>query len=206
MPAVGLYEVLEGIEAELELERELGVRSVEIDRTLLEGMGSNRAELGSNRIEIESGRVAEAPLPSPASGLAPTPPPRNSSTPPLSQGLFDFAFLHHRMLSPGGIAMMAKIVTAMKKTPDTAPIVFEGERPKARVYVVLGGLAMRKWFPELRCAAGQWAKGPRGEEVLVTYSPEFILRDGLDESAVKKLKVSMWTSLKGVMQRIGQTA
>ena len=108
------------------------------------------------------------------------------------------------MLSSGGIAMMAKIVTAMKKTPDTAPIVFEGERPKARVYVVLGGLAMRKWFPELHCAAGQWAKGPRGEEVLVTYSPEFILRDGLDESAVKKLKVAMWTSLKGVMQRIGQ--
>ena len=185
MPAVGLYEVLEGIEAELELERELGVRSVEIDRALLEG--------------TETSKASTPPLkPSNPQTLKP------SNPLPLPQGLFDFAFLHHRMLSSGGIAMMAKIVTAMKKTPDTAPIVFEGERPKARVYVVLGGLAMRKWFPELHCAAGQWAKGPRGEEVLVTYSPEFILRDGLDESAVKKLKVAMWTSLKGVMQRIGQ--
>ena len=193
MPAVGLYEVLEGIEAELELERELGVRSVEIDRALLEGTETSKASTPSLP------HSSTPPLkPSNPQTLKP------SNPLPLPQGLFDFAFLHHRMLSSGGIAMMAKIVTAMKKTPDTAPIVFEGERPKARVYVVLGGLAMRKWFPELHCAAGQWAKGPRGEEVLVTYSPEFILRDGLDESAVKKLKVAMWTSLKGVMQRIGQ--
>ena len=193
MPAVGLYEVLEGIEAELELERELGVRSVEIDRALLEGTETSKASTPSLPY------TSTPPLkPSNPQTLKP------SNPSPLPQGLFDFAFLHHRMLSSGGIAMMAKIVTAMKKTPDTAPIVFEGERPKARVYVVLGGLAMRKWFPELHCAAGQWAKGPRGEEVLVTYSPEFILRDGLDESAVKKLKVAMWTSLKGVMQRIGQ--
>jgi uracil-DNA glycosylase len=97
--------------------------------------------------------------------------------------------------------MMAKIVTAMKKTPDTAPIVFVGERPSARVYVVLGGIAMKKWFPELRCSPGQWAKGARGEEVLVTYSPEYILRLGPETPAVKKLKLAMWTSLKGVMQK-----
>ena len=38
--------------------------------------------------------------------------------------------------------MMAKIVTAMHETPDTAPIVFTGERPAAKIYVVLGSKAM----------------------------------------------------------------
>ena len=80
--------------------------------------------------------------------------------------------------------MMAKIVTAMHETPDTAPIVFTGERPAAKIYVVLGSKAMKKWY-------------------LVTYSPEYILRFGAVTPAVKKIKSDMWTSLKGVMQRIG---
>jgi len=37
--------------------------------------------------------------------------------------------------------------------------------------------------------------------VLVTYSPEYILRLGPETPAVKKLKLAMWTSLKGVMQK-----
>ncbi len=106
------------------------------------------------------------------------------------------------MLSPKGIEMMAKIVTAMGKTPETAPIVFTGERPKAKMYVVLGGAAMKMWFPELHCAPGEWAKGAKGEEVLVTYSPEYILRFGVVTPAVQKMKRDMWTSLKGVMRKI----
>ena len=75
--------LLDGLEAELELERELGVRVVELDRSLL------------------------ASLPHSS-----TPPLPHSSTPSLS-----FAFLHDRPLSPSGIEMMAKIVTAMHETP-----------------------------------------------------------------------------------------
>ena len=184
MPTLGLYEVLDGIENALGLERELGVRAFEFDRALL---GSSRVEAtkmlpGSN-----------PPLPAPKPTL---------SAPNHALAVYDFVFLHHAMLSQGGVEMMAKIVTAMKKTPATAPIVFVGERPPARVYIVLGGKAMKKWFPELHCSPGQWAKGAKGEEVLVTYSPEYILRLGPETPAVKKLKLAMWTSLKGVIQKL----
>jgi len=221
MPALGLYEVLDGFENELELERELGVRAFEFNRELLVnevgsirvGLGSTRV-LGSDRVGLGSTRVdAATPLKDPNKTLTDSKQtlidPNKTlidskqtlidPNPPL--GPYDFVFLHHDRLSQGGVEMMAKIVTAMKKTPDTAPIVFVGERPSARVYVVLGGIAMKKWFPELRCSPGQWAKGARGEEVLVTYSPEYILRLGPETPAVKKLKLAMWTSLKGVMQK-----
>ena len=164
--------------AELELERELGVRTIDIDRSLLQP-------------PVRPSQVASRE----------SPPDMRQATGDLSRGV-DFVFLHHKMLSPGGVEMMAKIVTAMKKTPDTAPIVFAGERPKAKVYVVLGGKAMNMWFPELRCSPGQWARGAKGEDVLVTYSPEYILRFGAVTPAVKKIKTDMWTSLKGVLKRI----
>ena len=161
--------LLDGLEAELELERELGVRAVELDRALLSSPPSSS-----------------------------TPPLPHSSTPSLS-----FAFLHDRPLSPNGIEMMAKIVTAMHQTPESAPIVFTGEKPQAKMYVVLGSEAMKKWYPGMRGSPGQWLRGRNGEDVLVTYSPEYILRFGAVTSELTKLKRNMWTSLKGVMQRIG---
>jgi uracil-DNA glycosylase len=99
--------------------------------------------------------------------------------------------------------MMAKIVTAMHETPESAPIVFNGERPPAKMYVVLGSEAMKKWYPGMHGAPGQWLRGRNGEDVLLTYSPEYLLRFGAATPALMKLKREMWTSLKGVMQRIG---
>ena len=168
--------LLDGLEAELELERELGVRVVELDRALL----------------------ASPPHSS-------TPPLPHSPTDPIPQSptsTLSFAFLHDRPLSPGGIEMMAKIVTAMHETPESAPIVFNGERPPAKLYVVLGSEAMKKWYPGMRGAPGQWLRGRDGEDVLLTYSPEYLLRFGAATPALMKLKREMWTSLKGVMQRV----
>ena len=127
--------------------------------------------------------------------------PRAASREPRATG-YDFAFLHDRKLSEGGVEMMAKIVTAMKKTPDTAPIVFTGERPAAKAYVLLGSGALRKWLPGVKGAPGEWVKDQEGNNYLVTYSPEFILRMGPPTPAVKEIKMKMWTSLKGVMQRV----
>ena len=98
--------------------------------------------------------------------------------------------------------MMAKIAAAMGKTPETAPVVHEKPIPRAHIYVVLGGLALRKWFPGRNAAPGLWIKSDKGLDVLVTYSPEYILRFKVVTPALKKLKSDMWTSLKGVMQRI----
>ena len=121
-----------------------------------------------------------------------------SSTGPV----LDFAFLHDRPLAPAGVEMMAKIVTALGKTADTAPVVVAPPIPKARAYVVLGALALKKYFPGLRGEPGQWVRSADGRDVLVTYSPAFILRFPTVTDAVKKIKRDMWNSLKGVMQRV----
>ena len=188
---VSVEYVLDGLEAELELERELGVRAVEIDRALLSPPPA-------------AAPAVRAGVPPPAADIrqpATVPEPQPANHAPLSTSL-DFVFLHDRPLSQGGIEMMAKIVTAMKKTPESAPIVFNGERPAAKAYVLLGSGALRKWLPGVKGAPGEWVKDQAGNSYLVTYSPEFILRMGPPTPAVKEIKMKMWTSLKGVMQRV----
>ena len=183
----GVEYILSGLEAALELERELGTRFVELDRSLLASPSPSRVEAPSS----------PARQPSPVRSESPAVAKQSSST-----ALFDFVFLHDRALSTGGIAMMAKIIGAMGKTPETAPIVFTGELPVARYYVVLGREALRKWFPGKSAAPGQWLQDGNGHSLLVTYSPEYILRFGTVTPAVQKIKVEMWTSLKTVKQRI----
>ena len=195
--------VLDGLEAELELERELGVRAVEIDRALLSPQPA-AAPATRAGVPPPASAAGRAGVPPPAADIrqpATVPEPQPANHAPLSTSL-DFVFLHDRPLSPGGIEMMAKIVTAMKKTPESAPIVFNGERPAAKAYVLLGSGALRKWLPGVKGAPGEWVKDQAGNSYLVTYSPEFILRMGPPTPAVKEIKMKMWTSLKGVMQRV----
>jgi hypothetical protein len=205
--------VLDGLEAELEIERELGVRVVQIDRLLLVPPQASSPLRGGveKPAAAEPAAAVRAAVPPPSSdvrqpatgserqyanGTQPT-----TSHEPRSMG-YDFVFLHDRQLSQGGVEMMAKIVTAMKKTADAAPIVFNGERPAAKAYVLLGSGALRKWLPGVKGAPGEWVKDQAGNSYLVTYSPEFILRMGPPTPAVKEIKMKMWTSLKGVMQRV----
>ncbi len=201
--------LLDGLEAELELERELGVRVVELDRTLLatpQVASPVRApSASSSSSNSHSHSSSSSNSSSRSNSNSPTPPLPHSPTDPIPHSptsSLSFAFLHDRPLSPSGIEMMAKIVTAMHETPETAPIVFTGERPPAKMYVVLGSEAMKKWYPGMRGAPGQWLRGRNGEDVLLTYSPEYLLRFGAATPALMKLKREMWTSLKGVMQRL----
>ena len=61
---------------------------------------------------------------------------------------------------------------------------------------------MKLYYPEMRGGPGQWLKSPEGDDVLITYSPEYILRFGTVTPAVLKLKQEMWRSLKAVAQRL----
>ena len=100
--------------------------------------------------------------------------------------------------------MMAKILTALGKSD--APIVVAPPAPQAKVTVVLGGLALKKYFPGMKGEPGQWQKTPDGRDVLITYSPEYILRFGTVTPAVQKIKQDMWLSLKAVKQRLVPSA
>ncbi len=173
--------LLDGLEKWLEVERECGVRVLEVDRALL-------SQLVKPTADVAGGGVAPR-----TSGVA------GSSCDPAV--LYDFVFLHDRPLSAAGVEMMSKIVNAMGRTADTAPVVVAPPLPKARAYIVLGGLALKKYFPGVKGEPGQWVKSADGKDALVTYSPAFILRFPTVTDAVKKMKRDMWTSLKGVMQR-----
>ena len=188
--------VLDGLEAALGLERELGVRTVEIDRGLLK---SGEAE--SFPLQNKDGQSTRSGKDS-ASPLSPAPIVNRTIKQSNNQTIRPLVFLHDRPLSPNGVEMMAKILNAMGK-PD-APIVVAPPVPQAKVTVVLGGLALKKYFPGMRGEPGQWQKTPEGRDVLITYSPEYILRFGTVTPAVQKLKKDMWTSLKAVVQRCNQ--
>ena len=190
--------IVDGIEAALELERELGVRVFECDRSLLS--------------PPEIPRTLNQPVPAPVPRTAQTLPSRETAQPSepapvaASGGGFDFVFLHDRKLSAAGEEMMRKIIAAMlaamKKDGHDAPILIDLPLPPAKVYVVLGSFALKKFFPALRGAPGQWLKSGSGADVLVSNSPEYILRFGVETEAVKKIKQDMWRSLKTVVQRL----
>lgn len=97
--------------------------------------------------------------------------------------------------------MMDKITAALGKTPESAPVVTDGALPKAKAYAVMGALALKKFFPGLKGVPGQWIEADRGEQVLVTYSPHYILRFEVVTQAVQKMKTDMWKSLKMLLQR-----
>lgn len=195
--------ILDGLEAALELERELGVRVVECDRSLLtpaSRLPSNVSRLSGEGLETRDVRRETR------AGLETRDarPAANNRTIEQSNGrtIPDLAFLHDRPLSPAGIEMMAKIIGAMKRTAENSPIVVEPPMPRAKVLVVLGARALRKYFPEQKAEPGQWFRTPGGRDVLVTYSPEYILRFDTVTPAVQKLKQDMWRSLKAVVQRL----
>ena len=196
--------ILDGLEAALELERELGVRVVECDRSLL-SVSATRLPPNVSRLSGEGLETRDVRRETRA-GLETRDerPAANNRTIEQSNGrtIPDLAFLHDRPLSPAGIEMMAKIIGAMKRTAENSPIVVEPPMPRAKVLVVLGGRALRKYFPEQKAEPGQWFRTPGGRDVLVTYSPEYILRFGTVTPAVQKLKQDMWRSLKAVVQRL----
>ena len=196
--------ILDGLEAALELERELGVRVVECDRSLL-SVSATRLPPNVSRLSGEGLETRDVRRETRV-GLETRDarPAANNRTIEQSNGrtIPDLAFLHDRPLSPAGIEMMAKIIGAMKRTAENSPIVVEPPMPRAKVLVVLGGRALKKYFPEQKAEPGQWFRTPGGRDVLVTYSPEYILRFGAVTPAVQKLKQDMWRSLKAVVQRL----
>ena len=185
--------VLDGLERWLEVERECGTRALEVDRSLLVSATAPSAE-GST---ASRGRAPSIP-----SGVPGSPGASGASEPSMvPSDALDFVFLHDKPLAPAGVEMMAKIVNAMGRTADTAPVVVAPPLPPARAYVVLGSMALKRYFPGVRGSPGRWVKSADGKDLLVTYSPAFILRFPVVTDAVKKMKREMWTSLKGVMQR-----
>ena len=205
--------VLDGLAEALELERELGVRVVEIDRALLATDAKNgpatapvvrpKAQIPNSQFPISDSSLAVSGSQSAVSGSQ-SAVLRSKSAGVASKAVGEpsLVFIHDRPLSPGGIGMMAKIVAALGLTDGQAPIIVEPPIPNAKMFVFLGFRALRRYMPAMRIEENTWGKSPKGKDILVVKSPEEILRFGTVTPAVEKMKKDMWRSLKAVKQRL----
>ena len=192
--------VLDGLEDYLELERELGVRAVEVDRALLATAGSPEVAVAFRvapvapmaKRDVSDVRVVRDERPKAE------PRPLNPSTP---QPLTSFAFIHDRPLSPKAVEMMLKIIVALGQTTETAPIAVAPPLPKARFYVFLGNRALQKYLPGTHVEENSWFKTPKGMDALFVRSPEDIVRFPTITPALQKTKADMWRALKTIKQR-----
>ena len=188
--------VLNGLEDYLELERELG------KRTIIESSNNRIIELlGDLR---ESAPAVDAHV-APTADQASSAPSGNSTIRPFDNSIVSscpFAFIHDRPLSPRAVEMMSKIVVALGQTAETAPIAVAPPLPKARFYVFLGRRALLKYLPGARAEENHWFKTPKGLDALYVKSPEDIVRYTTVTPALQKMKQDMWRALKTVSQRL----
>ena len=182
--------ILDGLEAALALERELGVRSFELEEGLTRVPGAERAP---GTFEPETAPVVAAPVSASADGSA-----RAAHSTAAAQ----MVFLHDRALDGAGAEMIAKITAALGFTPKEAPVVWDGALPDAKIYVVLGARALRQWLPTQHGSPGMWVEASNKRPALVTYSPNYFLRFKEVTPAVKKIKAEMWQSLKAAAARL----
>ena len=217
--------ILDAFEDALELERELGHRLVECDRSLLAPISSNASSSVSIPATPTSSTLATpttsttptTSLTSPTSTNLPTPtnlpnlpnlpnPSKDIQSPgvprrPPSAPLADFAFLLE--CEPAG--QVAELLPKMSEAIGYGRDGVKINDPSAKVLIVLGSAALQKWLPGVKALPGQWVK--RGDTpALVTASPTKTYRFYANDPAkILALKRRLWADLKAALARIGKT-
>lgn len=206
-------DIFDQILENLELERELGTRTVEIDRALLvpptvekapkaeplpKAPAPNppaalpQAETGN----VQASQTPQAPQSSPQAADSVPVAPKTSSAPQC-----DIAFFTGRPLSPAGVEAMEKIFAAIRKMNSEAVICLNEER-KAKVYVLLGSDALKKRLPTARAVRGNW-ETLDGVPAIMTFSPDYIFSHFQEGSPrMKEAKLVMWNDIKSAVARI----
>ncbi len=182
----------------LELERELGTRTVEIDRALL--LPPQPESASAEAIADKS----ETPAPQPETrNQKPETTTPQSATPvaPGSSESCDIAFLTGRPLSPAGAEAMAKTFAAMKRIKPDVQVVLNENR-KSRVIVLLGSDALKKLLPTARPVRGQWIQ-LNGVPAVMTFSPDYIFSHFQAGSPhERQAKSEMWEDIKSAITRL----
>ena len=209
--------VLDGLEAELRLERELGVRAVECDRALVEACLAAARTPGA----ASTPSPAPRPAPAPAAAPAPRPAPASAATPAPTAAPVPaatpapatapatatppFVFLTDRPLSPPARELLSKAVTALGYGLEQTPVLAAAPFPRAPLYVVLGAAALRKHVSACHPALGAWFTSPKGAPMLYTRSPEEIVRFRVVTPQLEKMKRELWASWKSILTHLKGT-
>ena len=193
-----LEEILLAFEDALELERELGTRTVEIDRALLRPA---EAVVVADKVE-KAIPVTVATNPHDANDASGAVGVTDIGEGKESSGgqLADFAFLLEGDPAGPVAELLPKMSEAIGYGPDGVRI----NDPSARVLIVLGRDALNKWLPGVLARPGQWVK--RGETpALVTASPTKTYRfHGNDPAKIHQLKKRLWEDLQAALARLGK--
>ena len=179
-----LAAILDGVESALELERELGVRTVDLT-----------APLAAAKVVVARKVAAKGDVAKKAEVSTPEPKPAPAAK------VATLVFLSDRALSPKAASMIAKAVAALGFGAEAAPVVWEGRPPTAKAYVALGHAALKKWAPGRTAAMGQWTKTAGGRDVMLLNSPEAIVRFPVVTPAVEQMKRELWRGLKAAKER-----
>lgn len=200
----------------LELERELGTRTVEIDRALLVPPKKEVPLQGAATAEAVD-RTASGPRQEAAAREETTPASvavvekgAAKSSPQDAKGavdsvggddLCDIAFFTGRTLSDRGNEAMRKTFAAMQKIRPGISVRLN-ERCKAKVVILLGSDAMLKRMPTARPVRGAWVTLD-GTPAIMTYSPDFIFSHFQEGSPnMNKAKHSMWSDIQSAIARL----
>lgn len=178
-------DILDQILENLELERDLGTRMVEIDRALLVPPSAAPA----------APPATPKPVPEPAS---PAPNPVQAAA---QQCDGDIAFFTGRELSAKGLEAMEKIFGAIRKIKPGVSIRMD-EECKAKVCVLLGSDALKKRLPTARPMRGAWVSVD-GVPAIMTFSPDYIFSHFQEGSPnMNKAKTEMWNDIKLAVARL----
>lgn len=193
-------DIFDQILENLELERELGTRAVEIDRALLVPPKPEPPPERKPETSVEPG-----PMPEPAPPAEPEP--RPEPAPPVeakaaAKGECDILFLTANGLSEAGMVAMRKTFAAMQKIRAGIRVAMD-EDVKAKVVVLLGSDALRKRQPTARPVRGAWIS-LCGAPAIMTFSPDFIFRHFREgSSGMRQAKLDMWNDIKLAIGRVG---
>lgn len=212
-----MMDIYDQILENLELERELGTRTVEIDRALLvppereeppssdipatpNDAASEGTATGSPPVSVQAepmhrkGRATPIPVTSPKA--------QSASTVPGETAECDIAFFTGRPLSDAGAEAMRRTFAAIDKIRPGARLLMN-ERCRARVIVMLGSDAMRKRLPTARPVRGAWLT-VGGIPAITTFSPDFIFTHFQPDSPhMNEAKREMWNDIKSAVARLG---
>ena len=216
-------DIFDQILENLELERDLGTRTVEIDRALLVPPSAER-KTSSLQDPVAAGEGAKASAVPEASGktvaVSVSLPRRERPASPISvvsQNLkqdvvpvdngvpaasdCDMAFFTGRPLSPAGMEAMEKVFAAVRRIKPGVTLCINEER-KSRVCVLLGSDALLKRLPTARPVRGDWVT-VNGVPAVMTFSPDYIFSHFREGSPnMDKAKREMWNDIRLAVARL----
>ena len=198
-----MIDIYDQIIENLELERDLGTRTVEIDRALLVPPKPSDASAPASPSESALAPSGAAPAPA-AEATAPSIASNSpvAGTPVSSSAACDMLFLSGRPLSAAGQEAMRKTFAAMKKIKADVTVRLNENVP-ARIIVLLGSDALKgRSAVAARPVRGRWM-AVDGVPALPTFSPDYIFSHFQDGSpGMAAAKRDMWNDIKAALARL----